>query len=255
MKQFRRLELNGGQVWGTRPSPEEPLRLEIPPITQGYADAQIDDYGLVAHGRSHYPWLPGVTMTIRARFSHPEGELLGTAGFGFWNAPFGDPTVRWPALPRAVWYFYGSAPNDLPLAVEGPGRGWYAATLDAGTSRALAVIPLAPAVVLLNRYGRFRQRFWPPIQDRLGIAFAPLAVEMTDWHEYRLDWRQDGCDFWVDGRSLLHTPHAPRGPLGFVCWVDNQYMIVTEYGRVRWGTLNTPTTQWLEIAELTIAGE
>ncbi len=240
---------------GIRPSLEAPLRLEIPPISQGYADAQIDDYGLVQHGRSHYPWQPDVTLTIRARFSHPGGELLGTAGFGFWNAPFGDPTVRWPALPRAVWFFYGSAPNDLPLATEGPGRGWYAATLDAGTGRALAVAPLAPAVVLLNRYGRFRRQFWPSIQDRLGISFAPIAVDMTDWHEYRLDWRRDGCDFWVDGRSLWHTPHSPRGPLGFVCWVDNQYMIVTEYGRVRWGTLNTSSTQWLEITELTIAGE
>ena len=251
MKQLRRLELNGGRIRGIRPSPKNPLRLEIPPITQGYTNAQIDDYGL-ARGRRHYPWRPGITLTVQARFSHAAGELLGTAGFGFWNAPFGDPTVRWPALPRAVWFFYGSPPNDLPLAAAGAGQGWYAATLDAGTGPALAMAPLAPFVALLNRYGRFRQQFWPRFQNRLGITFAPVEVDMTAWHEYRLDWRQDGCAFWVDGCLLRRAPHTPRGPLGFVCWIDNQYMIVTARGRVRWGTLSVAVPQWLEIAECAI---
>ena len=106
-----------------------------------------------AIGRGQYPWSPGTRLRLRARFSHPPDQLIGTAGFGFWNAPFGDPTVRRPALPQACWFFFASAPTDLPLAPAGPGRGWFAATMDATGGSALALIPLAPALLLLNQIG------------------------------------------------------------------------------------------------------
>ncbi|HEX6383784.1 MAG TPA: hypothetical protein VF177_03845 [Anaerolineae bacterium] len=249
--QFRRLELNGGRVTnGQR------LRLQIPVVSQGYTDAQIDDYG-GDHGgrrpgRRHYPWRPDVTLHLRARFSHPVGEVVGTAGFGFWNAPFGDPTVRWPALPQTVWFFYGSAPTDLPLAGDGPGRGWFAATLDATMGTAVALAPLAPLILLVNQIAGLRRRVWPLVQRGLGISYAPIQVDITRWHEYNLVWSTDGCRFSVDGDLLLQTPHSPRGPLGFVCWLDNQYLVATRTGRFAWGVLPTLSEQWLEIAELDI---
>ncbi len=247
---MRRLELGGGRVIDS-PSPSSLYRLQIPPTRQGYSDAQLDDYGLATvKGRADYPWRvlqTGVSLRVVARFSHGQGVLLGTAGFGFWNAPFGDPTVRFPARPSACWFFYASAPNDLPLAPRGPGRGWFAATLDATRPSALPLIPLAPFVLLANRVETIRRRLWPWVQKRLAISFAPLAVDMQAWHEYRLDWQREGCVFMVDGRTLLHTPFSPRGPLGFVCWIDNQYMVATEYGRFRWGTLATEEAQWLEL--------
>lgn len=246
--------MGGGQVLGTRPSPDSPLRLQIPPTAQGYADAQLDDYGLPhIKRRADYPWQPGLTLRLRGRFSHDDGRLLGTAGFGFWNAPFGDPTVRWPALPQAVWFFYASVPNDLPLASPGPGRGWFAATLDATTPSALKLIPLAPFVLLGNQSKRFRNRWWPWVQHRLGISFAPISVPMTEWHEYYLAWGAGGCEFAVDGRILLQTPHSPRGPLGFVCWIDNQYMVLTADGRMGAGVLAVPEPQWLEVSDLDIS--
>lgn len=250
---FRILELNGGQVLGERPYPQHPLRFILPAIEQGYCDAQLDDYGLVQNGRKQYPWHPGVQMQLRARFSHHAEELHGTAGFGFWNAPFGDPTIKWPALPQAVWFFFGSPPNDLPLAMHGQGRGWFASTLDAATWRAKVLVPVAPFVLLANQNGRLRSKIWPWVRERLGISFAPLDVDMTGWHEYRLQWQAAGCSFWVDGRLILQTPHAPRGPLGFVCWLDNQYMIVTNKGRFGWGVLPLPAAQWMEISHLNIS--
>ncbi len=245
LEQFRRLEINGGRV-------EEELgglRLRLPPVAQGYGDAQVDNYGRFPTRRL-YPWFPGVTLHLRARFSHPAGRLQGTAGFGFWNAPFGDPTIRWPALPQAAWFFYASAPADLPLAATGPGRDWFVSTLDATTWRAWGMAPFAPVVLLLNQFARLRQQLWPFVRRQLGISYAPLAVEMTNWHNYELTWQTAGTIFRVDGNVILSTPFSPRGPLGLVCWLDNQYLVVTPQGRFGAGTLPTSETQWLEIRDL-----
>ena len=240
---LRHLQINGGLV-----ELGSSLRLFLPLVPEGYADAQIDDYG--GRSRRHYLWQPGVSLSLRVRFSHGVHELVGTAGFGFWNAPFGDPTVPWPTLPKAVWFFYGSPPNDLPLAPQGTGQSWFAATLDATTARALMIAPLAPLVILLNRITAVRRQLWPYIQHRLGIDFAPINETMTDWHDYRLEWQPAYCAFYVDGRLVLHTKQSPRGPLGFVCWLDNQFMVVQANGRFRWGTLPVTRSQWLEIENL-----
>lgn len=252
--ELRHLQINGGKVEGG-----PPWSLYLPAIHEGYGDAQIDDYGRVAvtghtprFSRRHYPWRPGVTLHVRARFSHPISALVGTAGFGFWNAPFGDPTVRWPALPQATWFFYASPPSDLPLAPAGPGQGWFAATLDATTRQALLLAPLAPFVLLLNQVKGLRRRIWPAIQRRLGISYTQIDEDITQWHSYDLRWFPEGCVFAVDGKPLLETSHAPRGPLGFVCWLDNQYMVMRANGRFRWGTLSTPEDQWLEVTDLQI---
>jgi hypothetical protein len=243
---WKTLEVNGGRVEGG-----EVLRLWLPAAVKGYADAQIDDYS--DRSRRHFPWRPGVVLRLQARFSHESGALLGTAGFGFWNSPFGDPRQSVPTLPQAAWFFYGSAPNDLPLAPAGPGRGWFAATLDATSWTALALAPLAPPVLLLNQVGALRRRLWPTVQRGLGISYRQIAQPMTAWHDYRLTWQPGGCAFHVDGRLLLETNYSPRGPLGFVCWLDNQYMVATPRGRFAWGTLTPTETQWLEIRGLEVA--
>lgn len=247
MNIFRKLEINGGRIENDTPGQ---YNLVLPSVSQGYADAQIDDYGRLK--RARYPWQSGTRLELRARFSHAEGELVGTAGFGFWNAPFGDPTVPWPTLPQAAWFFYGSPPTDLPLALEGAGRGWFASTVNARTPKALMLIPAAPLVLLLNQFRPLRRRIWPPVRERLGITFQPLPHDMTQWHTYCLDWEKTGCTFSVDDEVLLQTASAPSGPLGFVCWVDNQYMILTKRGRFGWGTKPTAQIQTLHITDLQI---
>jgi hypothetical protein len=242
---FRRLEINGGIV-----EPSWPKRLKLNPVSQGYADAQIDDYG--GSKRRDYSWQPGTSMSLWARFSHPDGVLLGTAGFGFWNAPFGDPTVPWPTLPQATWFFYGSKPTDLPLPLEGSGRGWFVSTIDAKSVAALAIVPFAPIVLLLNNIPSIRSTIWPAVRRILGISYQQLQLSLTDWHSYRLDWEQGECHFWVDDQRIYQAPFSPSGPLGFVCWLDNQFLVATPTGRIRWGTLQLPHEQWLEIDRLKI---
>lgn len=247
MDSLRKLEINGGRVENDTPGS---CKLVLPAVSEGYADAQIDDYG--GRKRRDYPWLPGTRMELKARFSHSAGALVGTAGFGFWNAPFGDPTVPWPTLPQAAWFFYGSPPNDMPLALEGAGRGWFASTLNARSGQALALIPAAPLVVLLNQVRSLRERIWPPVRERLGMSFRPLQLDMTEWHSYRLDWEGTGCTFFVDGEQVLHTSASPGGPMGFVCWIDNQYMVLTVRGRFGWGTIPVLQEQSLAITNLEI---
>ena len=240
------IEVNGGQV-----SSGPPKHLEIPASNTAYTNAQLDDY----HGlrRKEYLWNPGTHLSIRARFSHSAAELKGTAGFGFWNAPFGDPSVPWPASPRSVWFFFASAPNNLPLALEGPGRGWFASTIDAPLSRSGLILPAAPALLILNQFTALRSYFWPWLRSYFGISFQLIGKNLEDWHKYDLSWQSNHCKFLVDDELVHQTSHSPNGPLGFVCWIDNQYMVATPKGKVRWGTLKLGHSQWLEVEELELS--
>ncbi len=215
-----------------------------------YADAQIDDYqGLP---RQRFPWRPPLRLTVRARFSHPTGELRGTAGFGFWNDPFLMTGARLPCLPRAIWFFYGSPPSNMKLDLHTPGDGWKAATVDVLRPAALALAPLAPLAVLLMNVRPLYRALWPLFQRAIRVREALVEADMTGWHTYEVEWGRERARFAVDGEVVLAEAPAPRGPLGFVLWLDNQYMVVTPWGRFQWGLLDTPGRQWVEVERFVI---
>ena len=225
------------------------ISLLVPHSTAGrYSNAQIDDYAGLQ--RRDYPWRPPVTLQLRARWG---GELRGTAGFGFWNHPFA-PDTGLGALPRALWFFRASAETNLPIAADVPGSGWKAAALDLLTPRALRWAPLAPPVVLLNQLPALQRRIWPRIQRDLAIREAALPDPGTAWHDYQIRWQPDGAQLLVDDAVVLETDRPPRGPLGFIAWVDTQYAVATPRGRLGWGILDVAQPQWLEIAALRIEG-
>jgi len=215
-----------------------------------YTDAQIDDYqGL---RRRDFKWYPPLTLTVRARFSHPAGELLGTAGFGFWNDPFMMTGARPPALPRAIWFFYASPPSDMRLDLSTPGHGWKAATIDAIRLPLFLLAPTAPLAVPLMNIRTVYRTLWPVWQRAIGVSEALIRADMTEWHTYRLEWNKGGAVFRVDGETVLDCGVSPRGPLGFVLWIDNQALVATPWGRFRWQVLSLPRPQWMEIGELRI---
>lgn len=239
---WRRLRLGNGELVLC----ESGLRLLLPGARQAsYSDAQIDDYG--GQPRAHFAWQPPLRLTVEALAS---GPLVGTAGFGFWNNPLAT-AGGLPRLPAAIWFFHAAPPSNMPLAAGVPGHGWKAACLDATTPAALVWAPLAPPVVLLNNLPAFERRVWPRVQRALSIREALIEPVGLAWRTYTLEWRRDGARFAVDGTTVLESARAPRGPLGLIAWLDNQWAVVTPRGRFGWGLCDTDA-QWLDLRRVQI---
>lgn len=223
------------------------LRLtDFPTPDNHYSNAQISTYA-THHDFIHRPPLR-LTVTAWAETPH----IQGTAGFGFWNHTFA-PNERGFRLPRAVWFFFASPPNDIRLARDVPGSGWKTMTMDATRPLFLALLPTAPVGFLLMRVPALYRRLWPVGQRALGVSEKLLDVQLlAERHTYTLDWRVDGVTFAVDGQTVHQTSCSPRGPLGFIAWIDNQYAIVTPQGRFGYGVVPLEQTQTLVLADLQI---
>ncbi len=234
-----------------------------------YSDAQIDDYENLR--RAHFHWRPPLRIELRARASlpaypatqgapaaprtlpapdEPQRYLRGTFGFGLWNYPFSlkQRAIR---MPDAVWFFGASSPSNMALVPGSPGYGWKAQVVYSHRLGALAcAIPTALAVLWARLSGREQPAArW--IQRLSGTSERVLDVNIAEWHTYTLDWLPNLARFAVDGEEALRVLRPPRGPLGFVAWVDNQYAVATPRGVLRFGTLDTgPETlemDWLRI--------
>lgn len=238
------LEIGGGVVERRADS----VLLRLPPVSaQVYADAQLYDYANLR--RAAYPNRPPVRLRVRGRFSGEEAALRGTAGFGFWNQPF-MPEQRLPRLPRYAWFFFGAPPHNMPFALGVRGNGFKAAVGDFSRPAFLALAPFAPLGFMLMRVPALYRRLWLIAQRAIGVAEASIQVALTAWHDYQLDWLPHSVHFYVDDALVLTTPYAPRPPLGFIAWIDNQYAIITPQGDLRFGIVATQQAQWLEIADL-----
>jgi hypothetical protein len=228
----------------------EGVRLVLEQATASqYSNAQIDDY--LRRKPPHFVWRPPLRMSIRAWASHGVDDLKGTAGFGFWTQPV-MPGKRLPILPRSVWFFFSSPPSNMALAKGVPGFGWKAATLDAGRLPFLALLPTAPLGFLLMRIPLLHRLLWPVGQWAGGISEALLGVDLRQPHTYRLDWLQALCEFYVDDQIVHRAPFAPKGPLGFVAWLDNRWAVVTPRGNLGMGLVAPPERQWLALESLSI---
>ncbi len=227
---------------GTVRAHQNVYQLQLPTIAQGYANAQIDNYA--GKSRRVYPCRPTIHLSLYAKFSH--AEINGTAGFGFWNAPYGDPTLRTPTFPNALWFFYASSPNDLPFLLGQ--TGWFAATIAVNWWQTF----LAP-LALLNWLPNVQPHLWPRLTRLLGIRVARVPVDLAQWQRYEINWLPQRTIFRVNSATLLNTTISPKIPLGFVAWIDNQYLIATPRGRFGSGVLEIKLPQQLYIRALQIS--
>ena len=113
-------------------------------------------------------------------------------------------------------------------------------------------IDLPKAAVPLMNWSSAYRRLWPVGQRAIGVSEAPVAADMTAWHTYVIEWQERRARFLVDGDVVLDCDTPPRGPLGLVIWLDNQSLVLTPQGRLRHRLLRQPSTQWLELAEVSV---
>lgn len=232
-------------------------RLRIPSGRAGrYRLAQLDDYGDLA--RKAFPWRPACSLQVQMRAS--AGHIPGTWGIGFWNNPFGlailkgVEMLRLPTLPETVWYFFASPPNHLSFYDQLPSHGSLAATFRSQRlfkPRLALALPCLPLLAIPTVARYLRTLIRRLVQQDSQV----LDLDPTLWHEYRLDWQNERATFQIDGREIFETEIVPKGPLGFVLWVDNQFAAYPPDGRIKFGSLENPEPAWIEVRELSINGQ
>ncbi len=208
--------------------------------------AQLDDYSSLP--RRKLPWHPPLTLGLRARVS--ERDLPGTWGFGLWNDPFGlslgfgGTAGRLPALPNAAWFFHASQENYLSFRDDKPGHGFLAQCFHSQPFHPL----LIPAGLALPFSPKRTRNLLGRIIDE---DCARLSIDVTQWHEYRLEWSPQQVAWWVDDMLILESPITPRPPLGLVIWMDNQFAAFRPDGKLQWGLQENPPA-WMEIEQLNV---
>lgn len=246
----------------SRGNGREAYRLSIP---AGRADkyrlAQLDDYPQLR--RSEFAWNVPVRLSLSARTS--SGLIPGTWGFGFWNDPFGlslgfgGNPFRLPTLPNAVWFFGASKESYLsfrdvstpPLKGDDSAQREIAATgFLAQTFRSPKFHPsLIRAGLALPFSRKATRRLLGSVIDEDGIA---LSVDVSQWHSYRLDWRENSVSFDVDNVQVFKSHMSPNPPLGLVIWIDNQFAAFTPEGKIGFGVLENPEPAWLDIKDVDV---
>ena len=195
-------------------------------------------------------------MRLRARVSTP--RPIGTFGFGLWNDPFAfslgfaGASRKLPAWPQALWFFYGSPPNDLAYAEPGVPDGWKAASLRSPRMPGLAVAAGGVSLMALRLFRKLQGRAVRWALSLIRASEVRIDVHLAEWHAYELTWTHAGAEFRVDGAPILQVPRPPDPPLGFVAWIDNQYAIISPGTGVRFGVLPVLEPQFLELADLVL---
>jgi hypothetical protein len=221
-------------------------RLSLPAGSSGtYRLAQLDDYAKTA--RRKFPWRFPRSLSLSSRSS--SSSIPGTWGFGLWNYPFGmslgyaEDGFRLPTLPNAVWFFHGSGENYLSFRDDKAAHGFLAQTFRSPAFHSL----LIPAGMVLPFSRKLTRRLLTKVIDEDAIR---PGVDVTQWHRYRLEWREDRVSFEVDDVPAFESPVSPRPPLGLVIWIDNQYAAFTPEGKIGFGVLENPEPAWLEIKDI-----
>ena len=242
-------------------SREKKYRLSIPAgSADKYRLAQLDDY--TKNPRSRFPLLAPLSLSLSARTS--SNSISGTWGFGLWNDPFGlslgfgGNPFRLPALPNAVWFFGASQESYLSFkdasttpTIGGSAQREIAANgFLAQTFRSSNFHPsLILAGLALPVSPKTTRRVLGKIIDEDGIH---LGVDVTQWHRYKLEWREDRVRFKVDNLQVFESPVSPNPQLGLVIWIDNQYAAFTPEGKIGFGVLENPEPEWLDTKDLNI---
>src|SRR5687768_788820 len=159
---------------------------------QKYRLAQLDDYTQIP--RSRFPLRFPLNFSLRARAS--SNSIPGTWGFGLWNDPFGlslgfgGNPFRLPILPNAVWFFGASKENYLSFRDDKQAQGFLAQAFRSPKFHSLLIPPGIALPFSRNLMRRL-------LGTLIGEDAISLSLDVTQWHGYKLDWREDRIAFEV----------------------------------------------------------
>jgi hypothetical protein len=205
--------------------------------------AQIDDY--VNRPRRHYLWQPPLRLKTRIRASHPAGELMGTAGIGFWNNMMPLWGTRLEVNPNWIWFYYASPQSTISLT-SGPTSGWKASVVYGGKGGCVSMA-VGDWLMKVPGFGKLMSGV------RFPASEASLdSCDFTHWHELQIDWMPDWISFIVDGVEVLRAQLSLNVPLAFVTWLDNNYAALDPSGNFDIGNLAVLHKQVLELAYVDI---
>ena len=86
----------------------------------------------------------------------------------------------------------------------------------------------------------------------IGEDSVAVSVDVTQWHEYKLEWGAKRVAWYVDDALVLESPVSPNPPLGVIIWIDNQYAAFTPEGKISFGVLEGED-EWLEVEDIVIS--
>jgi len=248
IKNLEKRERNGGQVLTLLGG----SRLILPALEhKHYSLAQLDDYMHLT--RRRFPHQSPLSLSLEARLSRADPP--GTWGFGLWNDPFsmgllaGGVKRLLPVLPNAAWFFYGSEENSLSLRDDLTGCGFHVKTFCSPllpSVFSILALPLVPVLLVPSAVRLLRKLLRAVVKEDA----KSLTVDATGWHAYRLIWQRNAVSFEVDGEMVHQTHISPKGRMGVVIWIDNQYLSFNSVGKLRYGISEIYSEQWLEIQRL-----
>lgn len=79
-----------------------------------------------------------------------------------------------------------------------------------------------------------------------------MDIDVTSWHTYQIDWQAHEVQFLIDDHIIHSTLISPKGKLGLVVWVDNQFAAFRPDGQISFGTLASQESTTLEIKNLVV---
>ena len=257
-----------------------------------YRLAQLDDYAKTSRSRFPLNARLSLSLNARASNRSIPGTWgfgLWNDPFGL-SLGFGGNPFRLPTLPNAAWFFGASAESYLSfkdprvernevetkraLPPTSPSQSLNSNDKRASSPNGATNAPFS-AQRELAANGFLAQSFCSPkfhpslILAGLALPFSrkmtrrllgrvihedgiPLSMDVTQWHRYRLEWRENRVQFEVDNVQVFESPVSPNPPLGLVIWIDNQYAAFTPEGKIGFGVVKNPESVWLEIRDLEI---
>jgi len=231
-------------------------KLSLPTSNKKYHCSQLDDYKHL--DRSDFAWTPGSVLSLEARVS--QADLKGTWGFGFWNDPFqvrfgikggSFSGRRLPVLPNSTWFFYAAPPNYLTFRDNHPSQGLLAAVFSSALipswilGLGVPVLPLL-GIPLTARYIR------KCISNFINEDAKLLQHDVTSWNNYEIHWNQVMIEYMLNGEIIWCTRIVPKGRLGFLIWIDNQYAAFSDKGVFKTGLSEISENHWLEVKNIRV---